>query len=479
MYFLSNINSKLKRIVLFNIAPFSFLFCAFLCSSEIFAQETLFEKGTVVDSISVGGSSETYALYLPQRYNPNQLSAVVFIFDPSGNGKNGIQPFLDASERFNYVLICSNNSRNGLFEANFEIINRLFSEVFKTFNIDEKQIYTSGFSGGARLATAVASLTGQIQGVIACGASFSPNTTHTPGPGASFSYVGLVGNEDMNYQEMYGSKAWLETFGIENELFINNDTHKWPPSSQIQKALGWLELQAYNRNIRDKDVLFIQNYYEDLYKDARAFENNERTKLAVEEYERLITNFAKYYNLDSIRGKIKKLKSSKKYRAEIENEKEIEKLELEVRSKFVDRFMKEIDSKKPAHNYKWWNKELKKLDEKYISSKDSAYRKMGKRIGFAVYAMAVETGNSKRRDGEFEKAIYAHQLVTVVLPEAAWPYYLLAIDFAMINNREKVIANLKLSISKGWTNKKAILETEAFEKYREDVQFLALLAELK
>ena len=38
--------------------------------------------------------------------------------------------------------------------------------MFSDFNIDSKRIYTAGFSGGSRLASAIAVLTDQIQGVI-------------------------------------------------------------------------------------------------------------------------------------------------------------------------------------------------------------------------------------------------------------------------------------------------------------------------
>ena len=154
-----------------------FLFIILISSfCSLLGQESDFPIGEIVDSIAVSKTSnESFALYLPSNYKPNTLSPIVFIFDPAARGKIGIHPFIKAAEKYNYILICSNDSKNGPYDQNFEIASRLFDKIFSDFSINPKRIYTAGFSGGARLASRITVLNEHIQGVIACGAGIASN----------------------------------------------------------------------------------------------------------------------------------------------------------------------------------------------------------------------------------------------------------------------------------------------------------------
>ena len=119
-----------------------------------------YEKSVLIDSIPVSNAvEETFALYLPEAYDAQVLSPILFIFEPAGRGKVGINAFIEAAEAYNYILVCSNNARNGPYDRNFAIASRLFTHVFSRFNIKEKGIYLAGFSGGSRLASSIAALT--------------------------------------------------------------------------------------------------------------------------------------------------------------------------------------------------------------------------------------------------------------------------------------------------------------------------------
>ena len=353
-----------------------FIFLFLLLSINIYGQNNSYATGTIIDSVEVTNSIESYTLYLPKKFDKNKLSSIVFVFEPAARGKIGVQPFIESAEKFNHILICSNNSKNGPLENNFNIINRLFDSVFETFSIDKNLIYTAGFSGGSRLATSVAVLTKQIQGVIACGAGFSPNNAHIPISKETFSYVGLVGYSDMNYQEMLKVKDWLDRFQISNEIFTYEDKHRWPPSSQIVKAFSWLELQAYIKNIKPKNEILIKEFYQSTYNTAIRLEHKNQLLPTVWEYERILRNFSRYYKLDSIKSKINQLKEGKAYSAELKKRKEIEMDEAKIRKKFVEKFSLEINKETTPKNFKWWRKELKKLKEVNQDTNDVDYKKM-------------------------------------------------------------------------------------------------------
>ena len=354
----------------------------------------------------------------------------------------------------------------------------MFNVVFKTFNIDKNLIYTAGFSGGSRLATAVAVLTKQIQGVIACGAGFSQNNSHIPITKEDFSYVGLVGNRDMNYQEMLKVKDWLNRFQITNEIFINEDEHKWPPSSQISNAFSWLELQAYHKKLKPKNDQLIKDFYHNIYIKADSLEHKNQLIPAVWEYERISRNFSKYYKLDSIHQKVKQLKEEKSYKKEFKKREDIKNEEAKIRKKFVVKFNKELSENNNLKNYDWWFKELKKFNDKNLEHMDPDYDKMGERINYALYAMAIESSYSQLRNKNIKKALYCHHVVAVMIPEKSFPFYLLAKDYALLDNEDKFLEYIKLAVSKGFDNKNQIQNTKEFEKYKNSENFKLLLKEM-
>ncbi len=446
-------------------------FFAFFCSN---AQSNNYESGRIVDSLEVKNSSDTYALYLPKKYNKNVLSAIVFIFEPAARGKIGIQPFIEAAEKYNYILICSNSCRNGPNDKNFERANSLFETIFGIFNIDNNLIYTTGFSGGSRLATSVAVLSNQVQGVIGCGAGFSQNLSLKPTI-ENISYVGLVGDSDMNYQEMFEVKKWLKKFNIPNELFTYEDNHSWPPSIQILRAFDWLELQAYKKRIKPINDSVIANAFISNYDTAKLLENNNQIELATWEYERIIKNYSRYFKLDSIIPKIKELKKGKIYKSQVKTRERIKTDEVKVMNTFDKKFKSEFDIGKSDDNYKWWKKEFKKMKDEYLRSDDIYLKKMGERVSFLVYARAIETASDQLRLNNLQKAIYCHTLNTVLFPERPYTFYLLAVDYALLNEKEKMLQNLKQAIDNGFTNKDYILNTEEFKNYINNEAFKSLV----
>jgi hypothetical protein len=465
--------------VTLNKVPFMrsvFLFIISLWISAGFAQTDRFEKGKILNAIPVQNSTDTYALYLPESYDETTLSAVVFIFDPSGNGKQGMQPFISSAEKFNYVLIASNVTKNGVpYETNFEVVNRLFETVFSTFKIDEKQIYTSGFSGGSRLATAIAALTDKIQGVVACGAGLAINKSVTPTK-EMFSFVGLVGDEDMNYQEMFNTKNWLDKFEVANELFVYNDTHKWPPSEQIERAFGWLELQAYKKKIRPVDSAFVQSYFESQYKiaDSLVIHNKFRSVL---EYESIVKNFAPYFEVKMIQQKMEALKTSPEYQSEVTSREVIINKENELYEKFSKKYSHDILAAESDDNFQWWRRELKRLDADIANAKTIRKAKMLKRLKYTVFAGAYESSMSYIGAKKYKHALYCDQLLVYFNPEQAYWYYRVAQSYARNDDLKHTVRNLKKAKELGLRRFQAIQTLPLFAKFKQKKKFQKLFEE--
>ncbi|WP_271765105.1 hypothetical protein [Aquimarina algiphila] len=378
------------------------------------AQEA-FEIGKIIDSVKISESTkETFALYLPLSFDHTQSSSIVYIFDPAARGKVGIKPFIEASEKYNYILVCSNNNRNGSYERNFDITDRLFDFVFSNFKIRENQIFLAGFSGGSRLASAIATLTNKIEGVIACGAGFSNNPGHVPST-QKFSYAAICGNEDMNYLELINTKRYLQRLNFKNTLITYNGNHRWPPEKEILKAFDWLEIQAYKKGKKVKTEEQIYESYQYNYKIALEAEKHERRLQAIENYERILATYQSFYDLDSIKTKLKSLKKDKLYIKTINSLSKVLEEEIKQTDKFNLRFSEDYKTPKKV-NFSWWERELGKL-RKLENSKDSEIQKMGMRMRYKIFAQAYEKSDpSINKTNELEKQ-FCNRICKMIYPE--------------------------------------------------------------
>ena len=452
-----------------------FLFFGFLwiMFHSIHAQQD-FQVGKINDNVPIQNSSETFSIYLPTKYDSNKLSAIVFIFDPSGNGNAGVKVFQDAAEQFNYILVCSNATRNGIpYETKFASINALSKTIFSTFKIDENQIYAAGFSGGARLASSVAALTNKFQAVIACGAGMAVNSSYNPQEN-SFSFLGLVGNQDMNYQEMLNTKASLDKLKITNELLIYEDTHSWPPKEQIQRAFEWLEVQAYEKQIRPLNQSNIDRFYQKQYQLADSLLNERKHVQAFHELKHLHAGFDHFINTDSIQQKINRLESSSEYQQAKSKELELRTLEKSLSEKFLNRYQREVLMGKSEDNLTWWKKEFKNLNQDITNTDDEAKTTMYKRLKSLLGGGFYESSAGYNYSKDYQRALYCDQLLVLLNADNPYVYYRLAMSYARNKDFSNTVKNLKKAKELNLKDFQKTQNIPEFSEYQNRRKFLKL-----
>ncbi|WP_299315776.1 hypothetical protein [uncultured Aquimarina sp.] len=367
---------------------FKFLIVLFICTTT-YAQT--YDRGKVIDSILISEiTKETFAMYLPKSFESGKKYPFVFIFDPGAEGKRGINQFIKASETYGYILVCSNNTRNGPYDRNFEITNRLFDFVYANFKIKQDQIYLAGFSGGSRLASAIAVLTNQVAGVIGCGAGFSLEQSHIPTT-QNFAYAGVCGDRDMNYQEMIRAKGYLQKLNFTNTLITFDGNHSWTPADQILRAFDWLEIQAHLKGIKRREAPEIYKSYLNVYDTALEAQKEGDLIIAVENYERAVTTYNSFYKLDSIVNTLNVILKSKVYKKLLKSVSNAFDREVILTRKFTTRLFEDYKNYDKI-DFSWWEKELgelKKLDEK----EDPQTKKMLERLRFQIFAVAYSMNN--------------------------------------------------------------------------------------
>lgn len=385
--------------------PFFIIFKFLICICCYSQGEQLLSKGVIVDSIKIANTAnESYAIYLPKNYDKKIPSAIVFIFDPGARGKIGIEPFILAADIYNYILVCSNNSKNGPIDINIGIANRLFDSVLDSYNIDPSQLYISGFSGGSRLAGSIAISSGAFQCVIGCGASFRVMDKFAL-QGNGFSYLGMIGDRDMNYQEMIENQVWLDKMKIRNTLFVSHEDHSWPKQKEMLRAFDWLELQAFKKNIRKSNDTVVVNIYNKNLAIADSLKNVKEYFQAVDEYERINRSFDSKFISDSLKKMVVELKKSKKYKTELKKAQEISLLENEIAQKFMKRFEEDDISNREA-NFTYWKTEFKKLEQISIKENTIQIKNMVSRLRNLLKALAYEKEYFYKSNGETEKLDY-------------------------------------------------------------------------
>ncbi|NAY91698.1 hypothetical protein GTQ34_07200 [Muricauda sp. JGD-17] len=393
--------------------PFFLLLCACFAVVTLVNAQSNYEKGKIIDSIAVSqAQNETFSLYLPESFMSETPQPILYIYEPMGRGTIGVQPFIAASEKYGLILVCSNNSKNGPYDQNFAIANNLFNHVFSNFNIKDDEMFAAGFSGGSRLASAIASLTNKFSGVIGCGAGFSGLQEHMPST-QNYAYVGLCGNRDMNYREMLENKAYLNLINFNSALITYDDNHSWPPSGQILRAFDWLYLQR-TKNSPPVQIDAVLSFYKTDYNLLQQFLDNKKWLFAAEQYERIIKDYKDHIQVDSLETKYHLFKNSKHYKKSVAALNRALNIEEKFSSKFRSRFSQEFENSN-TFNYNWWEKELGKL-EVLAEKEGDEIKKMAARVKYDLFARAFVRKNGIMQSSNTAQVASLNQLLQLVYP---------------------------------------------------------------
>jgi len=352
------------------------------------AQKIELEGGKRYDNLKIEATpNETYALYLPKNYSADKVWPIVYIFDPAARGIIGLNAFVDAAKQFDYILVCSNNSKNGILDANFKIASSLFFETLKNLAIDESRIYAAGFSGGARLSIALAMQNPVIRGVIQCGAGFS---AQRPFEQTGFFHIGIVGDLDMNYLEMKKVEHWMEEINSNSHLIFFEGIHRWPPKESILKSFQWIEFNIMEAGEKQRDDQLILETYKKSYLEAVQLQTDNRLHEYADLTKRIIKRFESLIDVNSLKAQMAVLESDKKYQKGLSDLIELEDSETELSSHLIGLLRDQVQS--PVDTFlAVWKKEFLVVDKR-ANSKEIFESKSGQRVIGPVRAWCIETG---------------------------------------------------------------------------------------
>src|SRR5688572_11257571 len=77
-------------------------------------QEQPLTVGKVIDTVRCkSNEKQSYSLYLPKNYNRSIAWPVIFFYDPAARGSAPVKLYSSLAEKYQCILVGSNNSRNG------------------------------------------------------------------------------------------------------------------------------------------------------------------------------------------------------------------------------------------------------------------------------------------------------------------------------------------------------------------------------
>lgn len=197
---------------------------------------------------------QSYALYLPSHYTSDKRWPIVYAFDPDGRGNAPVELMKDAAERYGYIVVGSNNSRNGSWKVEAESGQAMWDDTHARLAIDDRRVYFAGFSGGARVASVLAQRCKCAAGVLLNGAGFAGAP---PSRDAAFAVFAAVGTFDFNYPELSDLDEKLEQAGFPHILRHFDGPHEWAPAEVMDEALAWFRLMAMKQNHETRDDSFV------------------------------------------------------------------------------------------------------------------------------------------------------------------------------------------------------------------------------
>jgi pimeloyl-ACP methyl ester carboxylesterase len=416
--------------------------------------------GVVIEKVtSSSDPTQSYALYLPSAYTPTRKFPILYCFDPGARGAFPVNRFKEAAEKYNYIVVGSNNSRNFATQPLSKTMSNLWEDTHARFSIDERRVYLAGLSGGARVALSVAfAYKGMFAGVIACSAGFPENIrTTTP---RSFLIFETSGVEDFNNPEMQALARTIEGTPPASRLVVFAGAHEWLPVALAVRAIEWLELRAMQAGARNKDEALIDDLFKKGVAEVKAAED------AHDPYQAWVANagvaqdFAGLRIVAEFEQKAATLKTAKEVREAIKQERRMEDEQDRVQSGIQSL----IDSMKQPENSAAAMLELKsrlaKQQKLAKSEPPSNDRIVARRVIASLSVASFEQGNAALSKKEYDTAIAYFTLGTEVQPDSPRGFFQLARTYALMKNTKLALNSLQSAATKGYDNLQALSATE-------------------
>ena len=211
---------------------------------------------------------------------------------------------------------------------------------------------------------------------------------------------------------------------------------------------------------------------------ARNLEQDGELLDAVNNYDKIVTDLGNHFTLDSISTRSRQLKQTREYKKALKERDHIAIQEKAWSDKLIGRIRQEINREDLPADFKWWQKELNRLNKNYAENERKIYKEMGKRLQYMIFAVSIESLQASVAGRNEKEVDYYASLMTANWPENPYVSFRIASGYASLDRKDKALVYLKNAIDKGWKNKQWILNNTAFQTLKGNGEFELLLKRL-
>jgi dienelactone hydrolase len=432
------------------------------------AFDTTLPKGKLVDTVPCRQqSAQTYALYLPKNYTVAKKFPIVYFFDAHASGALPLRKYKSLAEKYGFVFVGSNVSKNGIpWEVNNESIKILMDDVKNRINIDEKRIYTSGFSGGSRVASSIAIFNGGVAGVIGCALGF-PETDNVFQN--KFDYFGLAGEYDFNMSDMEILDDALQQNGFNHQLLTFAGKHEWAPPSEFETALLWMQVNAIKKNLTPKDdsiVAWLREDYKNRIAAASKAKDFFKLKGLLSGAVSVLTGVA---YVSGFSNQVTTLSATPEYKSALKLHTDIQQEELSIKQDLAPQFtQKDIN---------WWTKEINTLNRKSLAGDKKA--KMNRRLLNFVGLIAYMNISHSISTGDFKNAKTYLKIFKMADPKNPDCSFLTALYYSKTGDNAQAMTALSEAAALGFNDVVQVAENPVFKDLANSAAFKAVVEAIK
>jgi len=472
--------------------------------------------GQVIESVrSLENPSQSYALYLPSAYSPDRAWPLLMAFDPSAEGATPVKLFRGAAEKYGYIVVGSNNSKNGPTRLFAEAFDALWRDVHTRFRVDDRRIYAAGFSGAARFSSwAASSCQGCLAGVILSGAGFMPD--RPPSPALRSVVYTAIGQYDFNFPEMVQLRQALERDKIAHHVDVFDGSHQWMPPALAQAALEWLNLQAMASGALPRDEAFVAAQWSQRLQQAQAEEHNHDIYEAFHSYSSLAADFGALRDVGEARAALERLRSSPEFRrAQASLDDQLRKQDS-ITAPIIARMISLTSNPSgelvslpqvqqppapmqpnppgrpsaggalapdssggPQTVRQWLEDELTNLRKQRERETNPEKLTVLRRAVGAVFAEAYDSGFTMLDSKNYRAAATYFELATFAAPKAsAQMHYHAAAAYCLAGDRKQSMRVLRQAVAEGFNDRARLEADRDFDRLRSSPEFQAVLANL-
>jgi len=422
---------------------------------QVSAKE-IFQTGEVIPKIVCKSNPAfSFALYLPSNYDTTKKFPAVIFFDPHAGGEFVVKKYQHLAEEFHFIIIGSNDSKNGLtMDQTNQITANLITDALGRFSTF-KDISLAGFSGGAKVVLSSAQQNQNVSSVIYCGAA-EPLASHS----LRFSLLGFAGVNDMNYSDVIEFDQSLQNSSVNHFLLEWNGKHEWPDSAVFRDAFYWLAFNAMKSHDLPVNEELIHQFIKE--SSAEIGRSNDVLKTAMLQ-QRSIYFLKGVDDVSANESALAYLQKKPDYLDALSQKQKSLQEETAIKQEYVNNFQHK--------DLTWWNQEISKLE----TEKDPMHQRLLGFISLAGYSIS----NNAIQQNNFPVAEKMLAIYKLADPKNSDQAFLEACMYAKQGKNDDAIQSLQRAASLGFNDASKITDEAALQPLMSDSRLQEMLAKMK